>query len=196
MLLQLIARTHLSFIIITIFSVIWTCTSFQKMDLSSYPSMTRTAFLHNFTNNTFQADINRELTEITRDELNRRNNFRLQGKRETARLWIYGNITVYRKEGLMYDNMRNAIRNELIVVCKIKMRQNPGKITSPPGIQLLESREIIASVMYSEKQGYRETEFSARQRLLRILARRINSSLEKAYSKYFSIHQKKSVKSQ
>jgi len=127
--------------------------------------------------------------------LDRRKNFLLRKDRKIARLWIYGNITVYRKEGLMYDNLRNAIRSEIIAVCKIKMRQNPQKITSPPVIQLLESREIIASIMYSERQGYRETEFTARQRLLRILARRINNSLEQAYSKHFTNRLKKNSRS-
>ena len=152
------------------------------MDLSAYPSGDRALFLHNFTNNSFQPDVNVELTDWTRSEINRRNNFNLQDERATARIWLYGNVQVYRKEGRMYDNYRSAIRHELIVACRIRIYRNAGSPGKGGGGVLLDSQVISASVDFSESQGFRETEMVARARVLRKLSARINEFLEKSFA--------------
>ena len=147
------------------------CAYFQRIDLSEYPEGQRTAFLHNFTNESFQPDVNVELTEIMRRELARRENFSLMKSREEARLWLYGEITIYRKSGRMFDNLRTPTRYELLVAARIKVRENPGE-------DLWLSQEVTARVEYSEREGFLESEFEARQRLLHTLARRANEMIE------------------
>lgn len=161
------------------------CASLGGLDLSAYPAKTRSLFLFNFTNNTFQPDVNRELTDWVRAEFDRRGNFKLTSKQADARLQVYGRIVVYRKEGRLFDNFRRPTRSELIVVCRVAIRQNPARIDSPPNSPLLETREVSASVDFSELQGFRESEFQARARLLRLLASRVNNAVERAYKAHF-----------
>lgn len=150
------------------------CAAFQGVDLTGYPNEQRTLFLHNFTNDAFQADVNVELTESLRREIARRENFRLMPDREGARLWVYGEITMYRRAGRMFDNLRTPTRFELLVAARIKVRENPGE-------NLWVSREVSARTEYSEREGFLESEFEARQRLLGNLARRANSVIESEF---------------
>lgn len=163
------------------------CYAFGRLDLSAYPHDARLMFIHNISNNTFQPDVNVELTDILRYEIGRRNNFILVKNKGEARLWLYGHITLYRKEGRMYDNQRNAIRHELIIVCRIRVLKNPGF----SGGGTLLSREVNVSVEFSERQGYTESEFRARQRLLRILAARINEMMEQNFASWGTAGAKK-----
>ena len=147
------------------------CAYFERIDLSEYPPGDRTVFLHNFTNESFQPDVNVELTEAVRQEVARRENFQLMQSREEAHLWIYGEDTVYRKSGRMFDNLRTPTRYELLAAARIKVRENPGD-------NLWVSREVTARVEYSEREGFLESEFEARQRLLRMLAAHANAAIE------------------
>lgn len=150
------------------------CAAFRGVDLRGYPDEQRTLFLHNFTNDSFQADVNVELTESLRREIARRENFRLMPDREGARLWVYGEITMYRRAGRMFDNLRTPTRLELLVAVRIKVRENPGE-------NLWVSREVSARTEFSNREGFLETEFEARQRLLFTLARRANAVLESEF---------------
>lgn len=150
------------------------CAHFQRVDLSAYPPGERTLFLHNFTNQSFQPDVNVELTEVMRREIARRENFTLTKSREEARLWVYGEISVYRKSGRMFDNLRTPTRFELLVAARIKVREKPGE-------NLWISREVSARVEYSEREGFLESEFEARQRLLRQLAQRASNVIESEF---------------
>lgn len=158
-------------IFVTAFVFLGSCTYFDRIDLSDYPPGERTLFLHNFTNQSFQPDVNVELTEVVRRELARRENFTLAKSRTEARLWVYGEVSVYRKSGRMFDNLRTPTRFELLVAARIKVRENPGE-------NLWISREVSARVEYSEREGFLESEFEARQRLLRQLAARASAVIE------------------
>ncbi|MCR9142610.1 MAG: LPS assembly lipoprotein LptE [bacterium] len=147
------------------------CAYFARVDLSEYAPAERTLFLHNFTNQSFQPDVNVELTEIVRREIARRENFALMKTRDEARLWVYGEISVYRKSGRMFDNLRTPTRFELLVAARIKVREKPGE-------NLWFSREVSARVEYSEREGFLESEFEARQRVLRQLAQRVSNVIE------------------
>ncbi|MEQ9362692.1 MAG: hypothetical protein RIF32_00530, partial [Leptospirales bacterium] len=57
---------------------------------------------------------------------------------------------------------------------RIKIRENPGE-------NLWISREVSARVEYSEREGFLESEFEARQRLLRQLAQRANAVIESEF---------------
>lgn len=150
------------------------CGTLEKRDLSSYPPQKRTLYLHNFTNDTFQPDINLELTDLVRSEILRRENFTITDEKKEAALLVYGHLRMYRKEGQFFDNFRSAIRYRLTVICHIRLRGNPaGEMAN-----ISASGEVGASVEYSERQGYRETEYRARQRLFRMLAARISNLLE------------------
>lgn len=162
------------------------CGAFQIRDLSGYPPSTRTLYLHNFTNESFQPDVNVELNEWVRGELARRGNFFLRDERDQARLWLYGEITVYRREGRMYDNLRTPVRSELVIACRIRLRQNPARRDSGPQTATLLTRELAESVHFSQDEGLRETEFDARQRLLRRLSAEIANTIEAEYAGAFA----------
>jgi len=157
------------------------CVTERPIDLSSFPNEDRTMFLHNFTNQTFTGDIQRELTEVMRSEIIRRGNFRLLPEREKAALGLYGEVTVYRKEGRMYDNYRTPVRWEVIMAVKIRIREMKPK--SGPGFSAI--KEVSAVVDFSDREGFVESEFEARERLIRRLAMRINQTIEAEYAKYY-----------
>lgn len=157
------------------------CAAFQAADLSAYPADLRTVYLHNFSNTSFQPDVHFELTEAVRQELHRRGNFTVQRERENARLWVYGEVVVYRKEGRMYDNFRNPTRVELIVACRLRLRENPAAGGGEPL-----DRELSARTEFSQSEGFLESELAARDRLLRQLAARINAALETEFVNRFA----------
>ena len=154
------------------------CVAYPTYDLGGYPRETRTLFVQNFTNNSFAPDANVELTEAVRGEIARRGNFVLAKSREEARLRLHGRIVLYRKEGRMFDNLRQATRTELVLACRIAVRGADGEVLV---------RETAASVEYSETQGYRETELAARRRLNRLLAQQIASAVEGWYLSTFPV---------
>lgn len=154
----------------------WGCSTYD-LDLSRYPGEARVLYLQNITNDTFQPDANVELTEWVRREFHRRKNFTLSTERSQAPLWLYAKVRVYRKEGRMYDDARTPIRFDLTMVARVRVRRNPAFGSE----EVLDSKDIGASLEYSEREGFVETEFRARQRLLRILAARINNRVEKVF---------------
>lgn len=154
------------------------CMTLSVYDLSVYPVESRVLFIQNFTNNTFAPDANVELTEAVRAEITRRGNFVIAKNRNEARLRLYGRIVMYRKEGRMFDNLRQSTRTELVVACRISVRGTGGEVFA---------RETAASVEYSETQGYRETELRARGRLNRLLAREVASAVERWYLSTFPV---------
>lgn len=153
------------------------CRLLQRTDLSAYDPGSRTIFIHNFSNQTFQPDVNVELTEWVAREINRRDNFKTRTDKDDARIWIYGEIAVYSRDGRMYDNFHNPTRYEMTVAARIKIRANPAA-GGPP---MDRTGEVSATVQYSEKEGYTESEVAARARLLRTLAARIADSIESEY---------------
>jgi Lipopolysaccharide-assembly len=157
------------------------CAAFQAADLSAYAADLRTVYLHNFSNTSFQPDVHFELTEAVRQELHRRGNFTLQRERDTARLWVYGEVVVYRKEGRMFDNFRNPTRVELIVACRMRLRENPAAGGGEPF-----DRELSARTEFSQSEGFLESELAARDRLLRQLAGRMNAALETEFVNRFA----------
>ncbi|MCE9598967.1 MAG: hypothetical protein K8S54_13455 [Spirochaetia bacterium] len=159
------------------------CRLFQHTDLSGRDPATRTIFIHNFTNQTFEPDVNAELTEWLKREIGRRDNFKLAKTREEARLWLYGDIIIFSKEGRMYDNFHNPVRYEVISTARVKFRENPAK--APPDRVMDKAGEVSGSIQYSEKEGYTEPEFQARQRLMRILASKISDALESEYLAWY-----------
>ena len=153
------------------------CSTIQTRDLSKFPEPSRTLFLQNFTNETFQPDINQELTDSVREEILRRNNFIIQDNRTSAALGLNAKIIMYNKEGRLFDNFRNALHYELSVYCKVSMYQKQ----KSQGIREILGEEIGATVHYSETSGMEEGEYRARQRLFRILSMRINEAMERAF---------------
>lgn len=143
-------------------------------DLQEFPESDRTLFLFNFANSTFDADTQVQLNRALREEIHSKEDFILIDDQDEARLGLYGEITLYRQEGRMYDNLRNPTRYELIVGVRIRLRDRGS------GAVLLSSEES-ATVHYSPREGFPETEMQARQRLLRLLARRIHRSMVAAF---------------
>ncbi|MCB1137641.1 MAG: hypothetical protein KDK23_02755 [Leptospiraceae bacterium] len=148
-------------------------------DLKEYPEPKRTLYLFNFANSTFDADAQVELNRILREEIHSKRDFIIVDEQDQAALGLYGEVTLYRKEGRLYDNLRNPTRYELIVGARIRMRDRDTG-------QLLLSSEESVSVQYSPREGFPETEMQARQRLLRQLARRIHRSMVAAYRGQYS----------
>ena len=152
------------------------CAFFRAIDLRPYPPAERSLFLQNIRNETFQADANLELTEWVRRELHRRGNFLIARERSGARLILSGNLEVYRREGRMLDDYRNPVRYELILAARMHLRRLDSGGQSEIGQELL-----AASVEYSELEGYVETEHTARQRALQLLAARIANFAEQSF---------------
>jgi len=148
------------------------CNSVQKLDPEKYPAADRTIFIHNFINDTFHSDVNVELTESLRTMIMRRKNFFVQKNQSDSRLMLYGQVIMYRKEGRMYDNYGEPSRYELMVMCRVKVRD---------GNRLIMDREFASSTDYSTTEGYIEMEYAARQRVYRKLTIQIASNLELAY---------------
>ncbi|MCB1167350.1 MAG: hypothetical protein KDK37_09435 [Leptospiraceae bacterium] len=143
-------------------------------DLKEYDRSNRTLFLFNFTNSTFDADTQVELNRALREELHSKGDFLLTDQQDAAKLGLYGEVTLYRKEGRLYDNLRNPTRYELIAGVRIRMREMDS------GVVLL-STEESASVQFSPREGFPESEYQARQRLVRLLSRRIHQSMVAAF---------------
>ena len=158
--------------------------SFPKR-LQDYPIQTRRLFLHHFTNHSHAAGINRKLDVGLRKEIARRANFNLSEERKKAHLWLQGQITSYQKNSGIYSPSQGSRRHEILVLCRVRLRENPNRIKAKEA-RLLLSEELGARVYFSEKEGYVETEAQALRRLLYILTLRINQSLEKAYLQHFS----------
>ncbi len=143
-------------------------------NLKEFPPEQRTLYLYNFANSTFDADAQVELNDILREEIHSKDDFLIVSEPEEASLGLYGEVTLYRKEGRFYDNLRNPTRYELIIGVRIRMREKPS------GRVLLSSEES-ATVHYSPREGFPESELQARHRLLRELARNIHRSMVAAY---------------
>jgi hypothetical protein len=94
---------------------------------------------------------------------------------------VYGDVVVYRKEGRMFDNFRNPTRIELIVACRLRLRENP----AAGGGETLD-RELSARTEFSQSEGFLESELAARDRLLRQLAARMNAALETEFVNRFA----------
>ncbi|MBX7059411.1 MAG: hypothetical protein K1X75_15215 [Leptospirales bacterium] len=148
------------------------CLSLGGRDLSQLSLAQRSAFLVNFSNATFEPDVNVELTEMVRQEGERRGRLLLGDDRSLAQTVIYGEVTLYRKEGRLFDNYRNATRYELIVACRIRLRDGSG------GDGVFYSGELAARTEFAESEGAVETERRARGRLLRQLAAQIHQAIE------------------
>ena len=158
--------------------------SFPKR-LQDYPIQTRRLFLHHFTNHSYAAGINRKLDIGLRKEIARRANFSLSEERKKAHLWLQGQITSYQKNSGLYSPSQESRRHEILVLCRVRLRENPDRIKAKEA-RLLLSEELGVRVYFSEKEGYVETEAQALRRLLYILTLRINQALEKAYLQHFS----------
>ena len=143
-------------------------------DLKNFSREERTLYLYNFANSTFDADAQTELNETLREEIHSKEDFLLVPEPEEARLGLYGEVTLYRKEGRLYDNLRNPTRYELIIGVRIRLREKPSG-------RVLLSTEESATVHYSPREGFPESEVQARHRLLRELARNIHRSMVGAY---------------
>ena len=168
--------------------LIFLCLTFQcsfPKRLQNYPIQTRQLFLHNFANHSHAAGINRELELNLRQHIRRRSNFNLSRERKKAYLWLQGQITSYQKTSRFYRVSQEARRHELLVLCRIRLQENPNRIQKQEA-RLLLSEELGARVYFSEKEGYVETEAQALKRLLQILALRINQALERSYLQNFS----------
>jgi hypothetical protein len=178
--LKLYISVSLSIILL---SILTNCASYAVHDLSGYPETSRGVFVYNFTNDTFQHDVNREMTDMLTVETSRRGNFILNRDADQAAMWISGEITMYRKEGRMYDNFRDPVRYELIVACAVRLRTNPKWTGSN---ELLMEREFTSSLDFSDVEGFIEPEETARGRLLGRLSREIAGAIETAYVARFA----------
>ena len=158
--------------------------SFPKR-LQDYPIQTRSLFIGNFINHSHVAGVNRSLALSLRQETARRANFNLSAEPQRARLWLRGQITAYQKSSRFHSRSQENRRHELLVLCRVRLRENPAKVQDKEA-RLLLSEEFGTRVYFSEKEGYVETESQALKRLLYILALRINQALEKAYLQNFS----------
>lgn len=146
-----------------------------SVDLSDYPESSRTIFLHNFTNDSFQPDIPRELNRAMQVELLRRQNFIVQDDKQKAALFLYGRVTGFRKRGLLYDDLREPTRVELMLVCRIRLRH-----AGSAGGQVVASRELVTTVNFqTDRTG--QAEQAARQRLAQNMASRLHSVLEQEF---------------
>ncbi|MCB1175207.1 MAG: hypothetical protein KDK39_16650 [Leptospiraceae bacterium] len=132
--------------------------------------------MFNFTNDSFEPDVNRLAFLATRDEISRRHNFFLQADQSAARWFVYGSITAFRRKGLMYDDFRNPSRLEFLVLCRLRIYKQTQNERS-----LVHSEELSARVSFSPAEGVAESEQSALQRLSRLLARQIATVIEKQF---------------
>ena len=151
------------------------CAMFQRNDLSRFPEASRTLYLYNFTNSTFQPEVHIQLNEILKSEIERRHNFILKYTAAEAQFTVEGDLNVYRMEGRLYDDYRNATRYQLIVGTNMQMRGKSPGAKSTTGYF---TDTIGASVDFSTGEGFSEDEYRARERVLRILAARICNALE------------------
>ncbi len=152
------------------------CLSPGGRDLSRLAPEERTAFVVNFKNATFQPDVNVELTQLVIEEGERRGRLQISDERGAARYVIYGEVVLYRKEGRMFDNFRAATRYEMIVACRLRLRESAAPGAEDAGVFF--SEELSARTEYTESEGAIETERRARLRLLRQLASRIHQAVE------------------
>ncbi len=158
--------------IIAAAGLLGSCSVFQVYNLKEFPPESRTVYLQNFTNETFDPDVNTELNRILRETLHMRGNFILTENRQDARFIMSGQLYLYRREGRMYDNYRNPARYMLAAGVLIRLSE---------GSRQLLSEELTSTVDYSVSEGYAETEYSARTRLLLQLSAKISRAAEKAY---------------
>lgn len=171
-----VARLIFGFILLS--GLLPACLSVGGRDLSRLPPDQRSAFVVNFRNVTFQPDVNVELTQLVIEEGERRGQLEMSGERNAARYVIYGEVVLYRKEGRMFDNFRAATRYELIVACRLRLRESAAPGAEDAGVFF--SEELSARTEYTESEGAIETERRARLRLLRQLASRIHQAVEVA----------------
>lgn len=156
------------------------CTIYSPR-LHEYDPELRQAFLYNTVNRTFEGDIHVELNMIIREEFHRKGDFLLTDEPEAARIAFYPEFIVYRKEGRLFDQYRTATRYDLIVAAKMRIVRFDSN-----------ANEVIAVVRemartgYSETEGLPETEQRARERVLRLLARKLNES---AVQEWLRVHQ-------
>jgi hypothetical protein len=155
------------------------CSVFQVYDLKEFPESSRTVFLQNFSNETYDPDVNVELNRILRNAIHMRRNFILTDDRTKARFHLHGELIVYRREGRMYDNYRNPARYMLAASVLIRMRENLNGTDA--GELPVFTQEISSTIDYSVSEGFAETENQARTRLLEQLSAAINRAIEKEF---------------
>jgi hypothetical protein len=176
-----VKRFHFGSVALILFTLLLngSCSVFQVYDLREFPEASRTLYLQNFSNETFDPDVNVELNRIMRNTIHLRGNFILTNDREKARYHLHGSLILYRREGRMYDNYRNPTRYMLAAGVLIKLREN---ITGNEKEEIpVFTQELSSTLDYSVSEGFAETESEARTRLLEQLASSVNRAIEKEF---------------
>lgn len=162
----------LLFALILYSAFLTSCSVFQVYNLKEFPPESRTVYLQNFTNETFDPDVNTELNRILRETIHMRGNFILTPDRKAARFVLSGRLFMYRREGRMYDNYRNPARYMIAAGVIVRLTE---------GDRDLLNEELTSTADYSVSEGYAETEHAARTRLLSQLSAKISRAAEKSF---------------
>ena len=168
-------------LLLLVFAFVFGSCQSLRVDLHHLPPETRTLYIHNFSNNTFEGGASQTLFNSLYREIQRRDNFRLTDQKDEAALWLYGELNMFRREGAMYDNYNNPVRYDLEASCQIRLRRHHDNRIAGQA-EVLYTGEHSARAAYSEQEGYRESDARARERLMFLLASKITTALETAFA--------------
>ncbi len=155
--------------IIVIIKFLISCQSFSD-EIKKYDERKRTLYLYNITNQTFEPLIHAELTNEIRNRFHFHNSLILVDNPQQAIYSVWGNIILFRRETVLYDNEFRPTHYKIDAIIEITLQKSNSIIFKD---------EIYDSIRYSPEELVAEKDLMARRRLYDKLSRKFVLQTEK-----------------
>lgn len=133
------------------------------------PQKYKEIYVHLFRNQSFKADFVHRLKEKIQDEFRRDGRLIVSDDKNKADLWMYGSIESFLRAPIDYDEFGKPLRIRLALVVSFKLWDPK----NPEDPVVLDTRLIRFDTGFSSRLPPFESEFSAEERLLEGISRRI-----------------------
>ena len=133
------------------------------------PLKYKSIYIHNFESRAYSAPLVGSLKEKLTMRFSLDKRLHVESQKEKADLWLYGRIDEYRKIPRRFDQFGAPESYRLAAIVTVWVRPN----TALSEEDIFEKKSVRYDTSFSPKGGAHETEFIARERLLRGLAERI-----------------------
>jgi hypothetical protein len=169
-------------LILCFLSFFYSCSTFfkepgrpPKIDGIPIQDQFRKVYIQNVRNNSYGINIHTKLTQLLKEEVDRRGRFLQTRDRGEAAYKLYSEVVHFQDIGNLLDSANQSVSSELFIVVKIDLIDVTGRKL------LLERNEVPIRGYYSNQIGYRETQDMAIERITRNLAIRIVEECENAW---------------
>lgn len=133
------------------------------------PLKYKSIYIHNFESRAYSAPLVGSLKEKLTMRFSLDKRLHVESIKEKADLWLYGRIDEFRKIPRQFDQFGAPESYLLSAIVTVWVRPN----TALSEEDIFEKKSVRFDASFSPKSGAHETEFIARERLLRGLSERI-----------------------